>query len=82
MQNIVVKHIHRNGLTFRLSLVYSEYKKAYSTLILEHLGKYKAVTEINGYFLDMYSKKGQLMGWAALNESIEKDITRWIKNYN
>ena len=80
MQNIIVKHIHNNnGETFRLSLVYSDYKKAYSTLILEHLGKYNTVTEINGYFLDVYAKKGQLMGWAQLNESIDKDIRKWGK---
>lgn len=79
MKNIVLEHIHRNGITFRLSLMYNDYDKTYNRLVLEYLGKHSYTYEINVYFLDMYARKGQLIGWANLNERIDKDIKTWIK---
>lgn len=82
MERIIIAHVHRDGKRFRFSLVWNEYKKTYNYLELEWIGKH-TTSSINIYFLDVYSKRGQVQGQYELEERIEKDLKEWLtKNKN
>lgn len=74
MADIKVKDVYRNGVRFELFLVANR-KGVYNTLELRY-----GVSILNGYYLDIFSKryKTDLMITMMVEKEIDKDIKKFL----
>lgn len=79
MPDRIYKYLFIGKYTFVLRYEYSKITKGYTTLILSKLWDNGHETEINGYYLDQFVKRGHLLGKIELDERINRDIRNYLK---